>query len=68
MSAIGDYIHLTAEGYSTYGIAKNNKYNGKATELGASICQQKKEIFNIAVSFNGPISNFILKLLIVKIK
>ena len=37
MSAIGDYIHLTAEGYSTYGIAKNDKYNGKATNLASSI-------------------------------
>lgn len=46
MSAIGDYIHLTAKGYRDYGIAKNDKYKGKATKLAQSIRIQKSEIQN----------------------
>lgn len=57
MSAIGDYIHLTAEGYSKYGIAKNDKYNGKATNLASSIDAQKTEIYNRLTDNTKNITN-----------
>ena len=44
MSAIGDYIHLTAEGYSRYGISKNNEDEGKSMSLAKSIEKQKSQI------------------------
>lgn len=57
MSAIGDYIHLTAEGYSKYGIAKNDKYNGEATNLASSIDAQKTEIYNRLTNNTKNITN-----------
>lgn len=57
MSAIGDYIHLKAEGYSKYGIAKNDKYNGEATNLASSIDAQKTEIYNRLTNNTKSIKN-----------
>ena len=57
MSAIGDYIHLTAEGYSKYGIAKNDKYNGEAVDLATSIRIQRDEIYNRLANNRGNITD-----------
>ena len=55
MSAIGDYIHLTAEGYSKYGIAKNNKNKGK--DLANSITRQKAKIYSRLSKNKGNITD-----------
>ena len=62
MSAIGDYIHLTAEGYSKYGIAKNDKYKGKAVDLATSIRTQRDEIYNRLKNNRGNITENNIKI------
>lgn len=62
MSAIGDYIHLTAEGYSKYGIAKNDKYKGKAVDLATSIRIQRDEIYNRLKNNKGNITDDNIKI------
>lgn len=55
MSAIGDYIHLTAAGYEGYGITKNNKNKGR--DLADSIATQKADIYQRLKNNKGYIKN-----------
>ena len=55
MSAIGDYIHLTAAGYENYGITKNSK--NKGTDLAASITTQKDDIYQRLKNNRGYVKN-----------
>lgn len=62
MSAIGDYIHLTVKGYNKYGIAKNDKYKGKAVDLATSIRTQRDEIYNRLKNNRGNITDDNIKI------
>ena len=55
MSAIGDYIHLTAAGYEGYGITRNNKDKGR--DLAASIAMQKSDINQRIKNNKGYVKN-----------